>query len=381
MLCLFFLLLPSLSSAQGQRLQLAFTGDIMVHQDQLDAARRPGGKYEFSESFTYVQDVLREAHLAVGNLELTFTSEPPYAGYPAFQTPDELAPALRAAGFGLLLTANNHANDGGGDGIKHTLDVLDENHFYHTGTYASLLEKEAFHPLIVYKNGFKLAFLNYTYGLNAPHLRAPTLANFMEEAEMRKDIETARQLRADAIIVALHWGEEYAHSPTSRQRELARNLVEWGADMIIGAHPHVVQPVEWINDRWGEPKLVAYSLGNFFSGMRLPGTDGGIILEVELVKEELGTRIESCRFVPIWCYPEHAGDGRRTYRVLPAAPFEENDSLPFTLPRWRQNSLNAFARRTREIMAQSACPERKVSLPIVQKEQYDRFRNSGGRPQ
>ncbi len=379
---LFFILISTITTAQEQRLRLAFTGDIMAHQDQLDAARRPDGQYDFSGSFTYVQDILRGGDLAIGNLELTFSGGPPYAGYPTFRTPDALASALRKAGFNLLLTANNHANDGGAEGITHTLGVLKQNYFYHTGTYGTPLEKEAAHPLIVYRNGFKLAFLNYTYGLNAPHVKAPALVNFMDEAEMRKDIETARRLQADAIIVALHWGEEYTHIPTGGQRELARRLIEWGADLAIGAHPHVVQPVEWIFDRWGEPKLVAYSLGNFFSGMRLPGTDGGIILEVELVKNERGVSIESCHFIPIWCYPERAADGRRIYRVLPAAPFEEEASALLAIPRWRQNSLEASARRTREILAQSACPERKVSLPATKKEeQYDRFRNSGGEPE
>ena len=379
---IFLFLVSTAATAQEKRLRLVFAGDIMAHQSQLNAARRQDGRYDFSESLVYIQDVLREAHLAAGNLELTFAAKPPYAGYPTFRTPGEFATALRKAGFNLLLAANNHANDGSAEGVAYTIKVLDENHFYYTGTFANPLEKEARYPLIIYKNGFKLAVLNYTYGLNAPHIRPPVVINQMVEAEMEKDIDTARRMQPDAIILILHWGEEYTDTPTENQRQLARRLVEWGADMVIGAHPHVVQPIEWIDNSRGESKLVAYSLGNFSSGMRLPGTEGGILLAAELKKEDREVHLDSCHFIPIWCYPGRDKTGRRTHHVLPAAAYEENAGAPFALPAWRLRQLKSFTRQTRQLLQDSGCPERKVSLPEAKKEeQHDRFRNSSGRPE
>ena len=199
--------------------------------------------YDYLPCFQYVRPILEEADLAVGNLELTLPGKPPYQGYPRFRSPDELAYALRVSGFDLLTTSNNHSNDAGKQGVIKTIETVKGYGFYQTGTFRNAEERELFYPLIVYKDNFKLAFLNYTYDTNGLPTRLPTVVNEIDTSLMKKDMETAKALRPDAIIVIMHWGLEYQLRESKTQRRLTKQLFDWGADLVIGGHPHVVQPI------------------------------------------------------------------------------------------------------------------------------------------
>ncbi len=314
-----------------QQLRLIFAGDIMGHASQIASAElKKDVQYDYTPCFEYIASILRQADLAIGNLELTLPGQPPYQGYPMFRSPDALAPALRQAGFHLLLTANNHSNDSGPEGVIRTIQTLEAHNFYHTGTFQNAAEREAYYPLLVYKNNFRLAFLNYTYDTNGIPTRPPVLVNEIDEALIEADMAVARQLQPDAIIVVMHWGDEYQLRENKRQRELAQKLADWGADLIIGAHPHVVQPIRTVLSRHpngAEKKVpVVYSMGNFISGQIKTHTDGGILVAVTLEKE--GTagalRISTPQYIPIWRWVERQATGKKCYRVVPIRPFEQD---------------------------------------------------------
>lgn len=275
---------------QAERLTLLFVGDLMQHRAQLDAARQPDGSYDFTSCFQLLQPVISEADIAVGNLEVPLGGAP-YGGYPAFCAPDDYLHALLASGFDLLLTANNHCLDRQGRGLARTIRLLDSLQVTHTGTFLSPADRQQHYPLLVEKKGFRLVFLNYTYGTNGLTAAPPYVVNVIDKPQMQADIARARAMRPDAIIACMHWGEEYHSLPNRTQRELADWLLAQGVTHVIGHHPHVIQPVERRASASGNPverrsggHIVAYSLGNFISNMSAPHTDGGLILHLELVK-------------------------------------------------------------------------------------------------
>ena len=280
----------NLLAQQAERLTLLFVGDLMQHRAQLDAARQPDGSYDFTSCFELLKPVISGADLAVGNLEVPLGGAP-YGGYPAFCAPDDYLHALLDTGFDLLLTANNHCLDRQGRGLARTIRLLDSLQVAHTGTFHSPAHRRQHYPLLVEKKGFRLVFLNYTYGTNGLTAAPPYVVNVIDKQQMQADIACARQLHPDAIIACMHWGEEYRSLPNQQQRELADWLLAQGVTHVIGHHPHVIQPVERRASASGKPverrsggHIVAYSLGNFISNMSAPHTDGGLILHLELVK-------------------------------------------------------------------------------------------------
>ena len=267
-------------------LKLLFVGDIMGHSPQITSAYDTATQtYNYSPCFQYVKPIIEQADLAIGNLEVTLPGKKPYTGYPIFKSPDALATAVKEAGFDVIVTANNHSNDGRLKGLTHTIDVLRDLKIHQTGTFKNEAEKAVYYPLMVYKNGFKLAFLNYTYSTNGIPTPKPAMVNWIDEEQIKKDIGTAKVLRPDAIIVMMHWGLEYKINESPVQQDLAKKIFNWGADLVIGAHPHVVQPIKETKNAAGKKGVVAYSLGNFISNQQYKNTDGGLIFEIELQKE------------------------------------------------------------------------------------------------
>jgi poly-gamma-glutamate synthesis protein (capsule biosynthesis protein) len=366
------------SSPVQQKLQLLFVGDIMGHDSQIASAKVGEEQYDYTPCFQFVEGIIEKADLAIGNLELTLPGEPPYKGYPQFRSPDALASALRQAGFDMLVTANNHSNDAGLDGVVNTIQTLDEMGFYHTGTFQSAEEKEAYYPLIVYKNQFKLAFLNYTYGTNGLKTKPPSIVNLIDEEQIEGDLKTAKALQPDAIIVIMHWGNEYQLIESKEQGDLAAKLFDWGADLIIGAHPHVVQPIrELETGRSGKgPKkgLVAYSLGNFISGQRRENTDGGMMLEIELVKDlSTGeTTLSNHNYIPVWRYIRKDRDGKQTFHVLPISSFEEEAVSILGMGQADFDKMMKFAETTRQHLSRFDSQERRVAIGELQVTQTDK---------
>ena len=357
------------------RLKLVFGGDIMGHSPQIEAATIEKDKlFDYSPCFQFVSPILEQADLAIANLELTLPGKPPYTGYPTFRSPDELALALRRAGFDLLVTSNNHSCDAGLTGVVNTIKTLQNYGFYQTGTFLDSTYRQALYPLIVYKNNFKLAFLNYTYGTNGLPVPKPSVVNLIDTALIQKDLQVARQMQPDYVIVILHWGNEYQLNETDAQRNLAQKIFEWGGDLIIGAHPHVIQPLkEHIYQRPGESQarkgLVAYSLGNFISNQRQPNTDMGLMVEVELEKNwnTNTTRLAAHDYIPIFRYIHRdITTGRVQYYTVPVAAFEPGEALPLAMPAATIASMKQTASNMRKHLGRFASQERNVSLGDIQ---------------
>jgi len=331
-------------------IRLIFAGDVMGHETQLKGAWRDGGDscYNFMPTFQWVKDFISSADIAVANFEVTLAGEP-YTGYPAFSSPISLAVALQDAGFDILVTANNHILDRGIKGLEQTLDALDNLGVAHTGSFNDSLRWKTNYPLIMEKNGFRLAFLNYTYSTNISKAKPPVLVNYLDTFRIAADLNKARALAADYIIACVHWGVEYTNTENQEQRELAAFLAQNGCNLIVGAHPHVVQPIRKIAGIATDSVLVAYSLGNFVSNQRWRYSDGGIMLDVTLTKTDGIVRLNSYRYEPFWVrrYPEK---GVQVYRLIPVMDYLSDPDRYPDLSIEDEKLLLQFYRDTKIIM-------------------------------
>ena len=297
---------PAVQAPAPPELTLVAVGDIMMHQDVKAAASALGFEALWSE----VSPRLKAADLAFGNLE---TPVAPATGRPGrpfvFNAPEALPQALRQAGWTLLSTANNHAFDQGPAGVRETLDRLDAAGLQHAGSGRDAAA--AAQPVLLERNGLRLGLLAFTDIFNADLNGAaerPTVRAFDPEAAA--DAVRALRPQVDALVVSVHWGNEYQRTPSPRQKEGAAALVAAGADLVLGHHPHVLQPVAWV-EAGGRKGLVAYSLGNFISNQDrtypAPGqgpADGdsrdGALLEVRFRKEGATTALVASATHALW---------------------------------------------------------------------------------
>lgn len=287
---------------------LVFAGDAMQHDRQILAAQRDDGEYDYSGCFDNVADYIASADYAVVNLECSLGGKP-YTGYPCFSAPDDFAEALKNAGFDLFLHANNHCLDRRDAGLLRTLDVLDTKGIAHTGTYRNQSERDSVAPYMAVVKGLKIAFLNYTYGTNGIVVQKDVVVDYIDKAKIRADIRRARERGAELIVACMHWGVEYKLLPNKEQEQLAGFLEEEGVDLIIGGHPHVVQPMTLHhNARHGKKVLTAYSLGNFISAMRTADTRGGVVLRVIVGRSEGKPYIKDADYRLVFVNPPSSGN-------------------------------------------------------------------------
>lgn len=333
-----FVIAFGVSAQDTTRLSLVFLGDIMQHDSQIiDAYDQKTGGYNYKPCFQYIKPYIEAADVAIGNLEVTLAGRP-YKGYPQFSAPDELLVALKDLGLDVIVTANNHSVDRGKGGVERTIALLDSFNILHTGTYKTPAEKDRLHPLILERQGFRLAVLNYTYGTNGLPVSKPNVVNMLDTAAIRKDLQKAVSLKPDMIIVFPHWGLEYQILPSASQKEMTAFFFRHGAHLVIGSHPHVLQPMEW---RKRDNQLIAYSLGNFVSGQRKRYTDGGALIRVELEKVKFNdqsslTGIDTAGYILEWVY--RTNDASKDYYVIPVPDVEATPEV-FS---WDSESMEAY---------------------------------------
>lgn len=289
-------------NAQEQKVSFLFAGDAMQHQAQLDVAKTKNG-YDYSAYFKHVEDEIKNADIAVVNLEVTLPGKR-FSGYPNFGSPDEFAFILKDIGFDVFLTANNHILDKGQNGLVRTVRILDSMKVKHTGVFVNKEKRELYYPLMMIKNGIRIAMLNYTYGTNEGHvLNPPNIVNYIDRKQILKDIQAAKQMKADIIIANMHWGVEYVLKHNKQQKDLADFLIKNGVRLVIGAHPHVVQPMDIQKDSIGIKNVVVYSMGNLISNMKLTNTRGGMMVKIDISKDEgNNVRIDSCDYSLVWVH-------------------------------------------------------------------------------
>ncbi len=295
----FTVLFVSILSIQAQKVSLLFAGDAMQHKSQLDVARTNNG-YDYSAYFKYVAREIKEADIAVVNLEVTLPGGR-YTGYPNFGAPDEYAISLKEAGFDIFLTANNHILDKGKKGLVRTISVLDSMKVKHTGTFIDSEKRDIYYPLMMIKNGIRIAMLNYTYGTNGYQPTKPNIVNYIDKKQILEDIELAKMMKADIIIANMHWGIEYVLKQNKVQEDLANFLIKNGVRLVIGGHPHVVQPIDVQKEGNEIRNIVVYSLGNLISGMKPVDTTGGMMVRIDISKEEdRPVKIDSLSYSLVW---------------------------------------------------------------------------------
>jgi poly-gamma-glutamate capsule biosynthesis protein CapA/YwtB (metallophosphatase superfamily) len=328
---LLFLSISKIMLPAQDTLSLIFTGDIINHESILLSAKTGRGKFDFNPCFSAVKPILEKADLAIGNLETTLPGRWPYMGFqfaPVFRSPDELAVSLKNAGFDILFTANNHSNDGQARGLRETIKTLRRLEIIQSGTFLNASERASNYPLIVEKKGFKLAFLNATFGTNGWPTFPPNIVNRLDTSEIRRDLLAAKKQNPDFIIAVLHWGIEHQLTVSDEQRRLAEFLVAEGVDLIIGMHPHVVQPIEKIEATSGQTSrregLVAFSLGNFISNHHMINADGGLMFRIELIRDSLSHKAMLFRhgYLPVWRSILSNSSGKKTWAVLPVQELE-----------------------------------------------------------
>ena len=302
---------------------MAVTGDIMCHNTMYtDAYNSSTGEYDFAYMFEDIKYYLQTADITIGNLETTFAGkEIGYSSYPTFNTPETLAKNLKKIGFDVLSTANNHCIDKGYTGIENTIKTLDNADISHTGTFTS---KEAQETILI-KNvkGVNIAFLSFTYGTNGIPIPKGKeyCVNLINKDLILKQLELAKEQNPDLICVSMHWGTEYQTTPNSTQKELADLLFENGADIILGNHPHVIQPMEkkTITLENGETKegFIIYSLGNFMADQKYQYTRDTAIVNLTITQNAQTGKIsiDSATYTPVYIY-KNTSVSKKKFKLL-----------------------------------------------------------------
>lgn len=272
------------------QIKLIMIGDMLLHDVVQYTGEMPDGTYNYDHFFTHIKQDIQNADVAVVNQEVIIGgAEFGISGYPDFNCREEVGDALVKAGFDIILHATNHSMDRGQKGIDNCMNFWDSR--YPEIKYLGLNRtQEDYENIYVYeKNGFKIAMLNYTYGLNGIALPSdrPYLVNLLNEEKIKRDLQKAEEI-ADFTIVYPHWGTEYVYEPDESQRRWAQLFADYGADLVLGAHPHVIEPVEWITGASGNQTLVYYSLGNFISAQQAAPRMLGAMAEITLEKDNDG---------------------------------------------------------------------------------------------
>ncbi len=296
-------------------------GDIMSHR----AVSKSAEEYGFGSFFKHIEDRIGKADLAIGNMEFPLAGKP-YTGYPAFSGPDEYPQYLSDVGFDVFLTANNHILDKGTAGLRRTIEVLERKGLMYTGVAGTAAADTLLNPLMLHVRGLRIALINFTYGTNVGPWDKWPKVNYMRKSEILPMLERAKASEADLVMVFPHWGIEYLLHHDKEQEELARWLLENGADVIVGHHPHVIQDVQWI-----EGKPVIYSLGNALSNQNDLNSrlEMAVTLRIVLQRDKEPQLLEPS-YEYLWC-------------TKPGMVEDSYSAVPVTLPDslWRVKSDHA----------------------------------------
>lgn len=333
---------------------ISAVGDIMCHAPQFEYARVGIDSFDFNPVFRLVSEDLAKSDFTFGNLETVFAGKKTqYTGYPRFNSPSQLADALKNAGFDLLTTSNNHSLDRGEEGINKTIAELDRRNINYNGTYIDQVDRDSIRIFNI--KGITIAFLAYSYGTNGnpiPNGKS-YLINLIDLESIQRDIQTAKSKNTDIVLVHYHFGDEYKSEPSDYQKEVVNKTIEMGADIIIGGHPHVLQPVQFVKSSKSvfDSVFVAYSLGNFISNQRKRYTDTGGVLTLHISKNifDKSIKISAVEFVPTWVFKGSTGN-KNEYVILPAITSINDSSISF-LNKKHIKKINKSIRDTEEVLS------------------------------
>ena len=298
-------------SEQETSARIMANGDLLYHDIIYISAKKSDGTYDFHENFEYVKPWLKQADLVIGDFEGTVNKDHYLAGYPLFNAPGEVMDAIKDAGYQVLDLAHNHILDSQIEGVVSTADAIEKAGMTPVGVYTHESRDKA--PLVIKEvNGIKVAILAYSYGFNGIEQSISQedynrYLSDLDEDKMKAEIERAEK-EADITIIMPQMGVEYQIEPTEEQKKLYHKMIDWGADIIFGGHPHVVEPAETV-EKDGDKKLIIYSMGNFISNQRIETmqdvenakwTERGVLMDVTIKKKAGKTTIETAQAHPSW---------------------------------------------------------------------------------
>lgn len=326
---------------QIQKVSFIGVGDNLIHEMiyvQADGANGEmgDGLYDFSSMYAPVKDQIAQADLAYIDQEsIVGGDELGISGYPTFNSPAQVAKDVAAVGFDLVNTANNHCLDKYQAGIDASSALWNDLGLVMAGTYTSQEDRDTIRT--IERNGIKFSFLAYTYGTNGIEPPNSYSVAYFDEEAIRKDVAAAKEV-SDVVIVSAHWGEENINEPTEFQTHYAQLFADLGVDVVIGEHPHVIQPVEWVQGISGNQTLVVYSLGNFLSGMLDVNNVLSGMIKFDFVKENDQISIQNVKWDPLITHYRGDADDilntRRDFAVYRLADYTEELA--------RQHGLNGY---------------------------------------
>ena len=331
-------------------------GDLMMHKKQLEIAKQPDGSYDFRPQYAMIAASLADADYTIANLETTVGRyrNMAYSGFPMFNAPESYLDAVRDAGVDFLTLANNHILDRYFEGMTQTVRLVDEYGFDHGGAYQSPEEQAA--PVVVEVNGIKIGMLCYTQMTNGMERFCSVNprsygVDYLDSKTFEADVGALRDAGAEVVIAMPHWGQEYKRKPEANTVALAKKLVAAGVDVVLGSHPHMVQPVEYVTAETAEGEtrtgLVAYSLGNFISNMSVQYTDSGLILDFTIrERQDGGFEIVDVGAVPVFCW-------RRSDMIQAVSSLKYYDERPEGMDSSRYARMKASYRELRALLDDS----------------------------
>jgi len=329
--------LPTPEIEQKVSASILSAGDVIMHDAVIRSGKTESGDYDYTGIFEFVKPYAEKADYSIISYEgVSMDSDKNYTGYPLFNAPPAIISAFSDAGFDMVNNGNNHCLDRALNGLFETIGIIKQKNLQVIGTFQDAAEpRYKIHDI----NRIKVGFLSYTYGCNMNENRLTeeernTHLSLINRDRMETEIKTLEP-KSDIIVVLIHWGVEYRREPTDEQKKLAESMLSWGADIILGSHPHVVEPSETIEID-GETKYLIYGMGNFLSnqiGGNNPNkynndlTEDGMMIDIQIEKDlETGkTSIISVKHIPTWVY-RYTENGIYKYKIYPI-PSLDHESL------------------------------------------------------
>ena len=310
-------------------------GNLIIHQSQINGAKNKNG-YDFSPSFQYIKEMVSEADISLGILEGALAGGEP-TGYPIFNSPDEVIDSLRDTGIDVVNYANNHIYDYDDEGLQRTIEITKEKGLDVLGVKSTEEEKSY---LVKEVDGVKIGFASYvfetaavngykTINSNPVSINSENLINTFNYNDLESfynriasEISAMKAEGVEFIIASMHWGEEYNTYIEATQNEIAKKLNELGVDIILGGHPHVIQPYEIICNESGHSTFVIYSQGNSLSNQSeqeigVAESEDGIMIKFTLEKKDGNVSLKEYKIIPTWVYKEEKGDGTYYHKIIP----------------------------------------------------------------
>lgn len=345
---------PETKTSEETVVSFMGVGDNLIHETVYNDALQDDGTYDFSKMYTNFKKDAKESDIAFINQETVLGGESlGLSGYPTFNSPTEIAKNLEKAGFNLANLATNHCLDRGEQGIANELEAFSNTNIVTDGVYTS---QEAFNAIPTFKKkGITFSFLAYTYGTNGIAPDYDYNVSYLDDDQIKSDVQKAKEI-SDVVIVSAHWGDENTFEPNDLQKHYAQLFADCGVDVVIGTHPHTIQPVKLIKGNSGNKMLCVYSLGNFIGGMLTTDNAIGGEIKFDFVKKNDKITIENVKWIPTVIHFEGNQDNiievRYNYKAYKLSQYSDKLAKKHVLNGYDGNVVNIkyITNKTKEVI-------------------------------